>query len=57
VAEVNPQVIHKLRQYPKQVADVAIAAVQAASELPKSAVEEKLSSIIRKSVRNQGGSE
>ena len=53
--EINELVLKKLRKYPKPISDLAIEAVRAASELPKSAVREQLEAAIRKAARAAGG--
>lgn len=57
MSEVNEVILKKLRQYPPEVAELAIQAVRLAADQPPVAVAEQLEALVRLAVRNTGANE
>jgi len=57
MSEVNEVILRKLRQYPPEVAELAIQAVRLAADQPPAAVAEQLEAMVRLAVRNMGANE
>jgi hypothetical protein len=53
MADVNDLILHKLKKYPKAVAEVALEAVSLATHLPQRAVEEQLRDVVRRALRER----
>lgn len=54
VKEINRLIEEKLRQYPEDVAELALAAIELCEKLPYQTVSEQLETVVRRIVGDKG---